>query len=127
VAASQEDIMEARYWQQLARLADGLRYAILARLLHSPVSLHRLYLDMLEAADRGALPAYPTLAEVVDEIRLYTRLGLVAEGGSGLLYINTEKLSTRDRALVEAWMEKLGYTTAAHAPVPAASAAEAEA
>jgi hypothetical protein len=77
-----------------------LRYAILGRLLAAPATLPVLLRDLRRAAELGVIPGGFTVADVVGEVKLYTRLGLVAEA-DGLLWAVREALPEPLRGRVE--------------------------
>ena len=68
-----------------------LRYAILARLAAAPATLPVLLRDLRRAAEAGVIPGGFTVADVVGEVRLYEKLGLVSSDGV-LLWVSREGL-----------------------------------
>ncbi len=108
------------YWvERLGWELGELRYAILARIAAGPVTLQQLISDLMRLHEEDVITAYPSLVDVVEEVRLYRELGLVEEGGSGRLYLNHRLLpgevAERVWELAERIAESLG------APAPAAS------
>lgn len=100
-------VYEEEYWRRVTALANVLRYAVLARLVTSPTTLHRLYEDLVSAAEHGLLPEYPTLMDVVELIGFYKRLGLVEEGASGVLYVVVDKIPSSVKPIIDEWGSKL--------------------
>ncbi len=104
-------VYEEEYWRRVTTLASDLRYAILARLTSSPTTLHRLYEDLVSAAEHGLLPEYPTLMDVAELVGLYKRLGLVEEGASGVLYVVAERMPNSVKPILDEWSLKLNILT----------------
>ncbi len=104
-------VYEEQYWRRVTALASDLRYAVLAKLASSPMTLHRLYEDLVSAAEHGLLPEYPTLMDVAELVGLYKRLGLVEEGASGVLYVVVERIPNSVKPILDEWSLKLDILT----------------
>jgi hypothetical protein len=89
--------LDPRLGWQLSRLRD----AVLARLLLGPASLHRLALDLERLYMEDVVEAPPLLMDIVEEVRLYKRLGLVQEGPSGALYLDESLVPPEARERLE--------------------------
>jgi len=81
-------LLDPRVGYELSLLRD----AVVARLLLGPVSLHGLLLDLERLYMADVVGAAPLLVDVVEEVGLLRRLGLVVEGSGGLLYLDESKL-----------------------------------
>jgi len=112
-------LLDPRVGHQLSVLRD----AVVARLLLGPVTLQGLVLDLERLYALDVVDAAPVLVDVVEEVRLLRRLGVVVEGSGGLLYLDEERLPGDVRERVEALAARIAEALGAWA-VPGAGEGE---
>jgi hypothetical protein len=98
---------DGRVSDAYAMVMSELRYAILGRLLAGPATLPVLLRDLHRAAEEGIIPGGFTIADVVSEVKLYIKLGLIAET-DGVIWAVREAIPNTIRGKIERL--SLGFT-----------------